>query len=251
MRHVVINNAAQEQLSFRKGISSLMVPNVFNFQVPPPQPDEYTKDIRKEIGLAKDDFFILQPTRVVPRKGIEHAIKLVAMLNNPKCKLVISHDAGDEGMDYADMLYELAEQEGVDLRIIATRVGEVRQLNAEGNKIYTLWDIYPHADLVTYPSLYEGFGNALLEAIYFKKPVVINRYSIFIQDIEPKGFKLAVMDGFVTSSLIKIVDKIMNDKSFCKDMVEHNYEVANQFYGYDVLKRSLQTHLTSLFGNNV
>jgi glycosyltransferase involved in cell wall biosynthesis len=149
------------------------------------------------------------------------------------------------------MLYELAEQEGVDLRIIATRVGEVRQLNAEGNKIYTLWDIYPHADLVTYPSLYEGFGNALLEAIYFKKPVVINRYSIFIQDIEPKGFKLAVMDGFVTSSLIKIVDKIMNDKSFCKDMVEHNYEVANQFYGYDVLKRSLQTHLTSLFGNNV
>ena len=59
------------------------------------------------------------------------------------------------------------------------------------------------------------------------------------------------MDGFVTSSLIKIVDKIMNDKNFCKDMVEHNYEVANQFYGYDVLKRSLQTHLTSLFGNNV
>ena len=40
---------------------------------------------------------------------------------------------------------------------------------------------------MTYPSTYEGFGNALLEAIYFRVPVVINRYSIYVQDIEPKG----------------------------------------------------------------
>ena len=172
------------------------------------------------------------------------------MLDDPRCKLVISHDAGDEGMEYADMLYELAEQEGVDLRIIATRVGEVRHLDAQGNKVYTLWDIYPHADLVTYPSLYEGFGNALLEAVYFKKPVVINRYSIFVQDIEPKGFKLAVMDGFVTSSLVDMVKRIMNDDGYRKEMVEHNYDVANRFYGYSVLRRSLRTHLISLFGNN-
>lgn len=250
MRHVVINKAAQEQLALRKGVSSLLVPNVFNFEVPPPSPDKYADDIRKEIGLEKDDFFILQPTRVVPRKGIEHAIKLVSMLDNPKCKLVISHDAGDEGMEYADMLYELAEQEGVDLRIIATRIGEVRHYDAEGKKVYTLWDIYPHADLVTYPSLYEGFGNALLEAIYFKKPVLINRYSIFVQDIEPKGFKLAVMDGFVTGSLVKMIQRIMSDADYRNEMVEHNYRVANRFYGYNMLRRSLRTHLTSLFGYN-
>ena len=46
MRHVVINKAAQEQLSHRKGVSSLLVPNVFNFEVPPPQPDKYTKDLQ-------------------------------------------------------------------------------------------------------------------------------------------------------------------------------------------------------------
>ena len=58
----------------------------------------------------------------------------------------------------------------------------------EGKKVYTLWDLYHHADFVTYPSIYEGFGNALLEAIYFRKACLINRYSIFIRDIEPKGF---------------------------------------------------------------
>ena len=50
-------------------------------------------------------------------------------------------------------------------------------------QLYTLWDLYPHADLVTYPSVQEGFGNALIEAFYFRKPVVANRYSTFVQDI--------------------------------------------------------------------
>jgi hypothetical protein len=59
----------------------------------------------------------------------------------------------------------------------------------------SLWDVYPHADFITYPSLYEGFGNAFLEAIYFKKPLLINRYAIFVRDIEPKGFDLITMDG--------------------------------------------------------
>ena len=42
-----------------------------------------------------------------------------------------------------------------------------RSHDEDGRKIYTLWDIYPQADLITYPSVYEGFGNAFLEAIYF------------------------------------------------------------------------------------
>ena len=98
------------------------------------------------------------------------------------------------------MLEQLANEEGVDMRVVADRVGEVRQRDSEGRR-YTLWDLYHHADFVTYPSLYEGFGNALLEAIYFRKPVLINRYSIFVRDIEPKGFKLLTIDGFVTPSL--------------------------------------------------
>ena len=171
MRNVVINQEAQEQLALRKGLSSLVIPNVFDFDNPPEHVDDYASDVRKELGLEEDDFFILQPTRVVPRKGIEQAIKLVSLLKDSRCKLVISHEAGDEGYEYLGMLEQLANEEGVDMRVVADRVGEVRQRDSEGRKIYTLWDLYHHADFVTYPSLYEGFGNALLEAIYFRKPV--------------------------------------------------------------------------------
>jgi glycosyltransferase involved in cell wall biosynthesis len=245
---VVINQAAQEQLSLRKGASSLLIPNVFDFDNPPPEVDDYAQDFREEVGLAEDDVFILQPTRIVPRKGIEHAIKLVGLLNDPRCKLVISHDAGDEGFEYQHMLEELAHEEGVELRFISDRVAEIRQLNKDGKKMYTLWDLYPHADLVTYPSIYEGFGNALLEALYFRVPVVVNRYSIFIQDIEPKGFRLPVMDGFVTSGVLKQVRRILSDREYRQEMVDHNYSLARKFYSYSALRRNLRTIITSLTG---
>lgn len=248
IRHVVINQSAQEQLSLRKGVSSLLIPNVFHFEADPPEPGEYASDFRSEIGIADDDILILQPTRIVARKGIEHAIKLVGLLNNPKCRLVISHEAGDEGYEYRHMLEELAHEENVDLRFIDHRVSEFRQKNQDGQKTYTLWDIYPHADLVTYPSTYEGFGNALLEAFYFRVPVVINRYSIFAEDIEPKGFQLPVMDGFVTNKVVRDVRRILSDPAYRKSMVDHNYEVARKFYGYSALRRSLRTLITSLTG---
>jgi glycosyltransferase involved in cell wall biosynthesis len=114
--------------------------------------------------------------------------------------------------------------------------------------VYTLWDLYPHADLVTYPSTYEGFGNALLEAIYFGVPIVINRYSIFVQDIEPKGFKLAVIDGFITRDVVQLVRRILEDPSYRQQMVDHNYRVACTYYSYTALKRSLRTLITSLTG---
>jgi mannosylglucosylglycerate synthase len=248
MRDVVINQEAQEQLALRKGISSLVIPNVFDFDNPPEPPDAYASDVREELGIAPDDSFILQPTRVVPRKGIEHAIKLVSLLQDPKCKLVISHPAGDEGYEYKKMLEQLAKEEGVTLLFVSDRVGEVRRRDSKGRKIYTLWDLYPHADMVTYPSAYEGFGNALLEAMYFRKPVLINRYSIFVRDIEPKGFRLLTMDNFVTSSLADQVRETLRNPDYRREMVDHNHELARKFYGYSVVRRNLRAFIASLTG---
>ena len=246
MLHVVINQAAQEELARRKGVPALIVPNVLDFEHPPSPPDAYASDVRTEMGLGPDDVILLQPTRVVPRKRIEQAIELVRWLGDSRYKLVVSHEAGDEGADYLHMLQAHAERLGVDLRFFATRVSEVRQLNVEGQKTYTLWDLYPHAALVTYPSMYEGFGNALLEAIYFRKPLLVNRYSIFHRDIEPRGFRVAVMDGYLTESVVQEVRHILEDKDYRNQMVEHNYQVAAQFFSYAELRRQLRTLLISL-----
>ena len=248
IQHVTINSFAQGALSRRKGEPSALIPNVLDFEKPPPAPDEYTCNFRDDLGLEEDDVIFLQPTRIVPRKGIEHSIKLIADLRNPKCKLVISHDSGDEGHEYMDALREIAEREGVDLRFINTRVREIRSTNDAGERTYTLADAYSQADFITYPSLYEGFGNALLEAFYYRKPVLVNRYSIFIADIEPRGFQVITMNGYLTRNVMEHVEKVISDDAYRNEMVEHNFELGKAFFSYSVLRRKLRSLITTITG---
>lgn len=252
IEHVVINSAAQEELALRTGISSIIIPNVLDFEHPPEFNTERTEAFRESIGLGPDDIMILQPTRIVQRKGIEHAIELVKELNNPKCKLVISHEAGDEGFEYVNWLRKDAKRQGVDLRTVDMRmVDPLNENNHNLKQHFSLWDVYPHADFITYPSQYEGFGNAFLEAAYFKKPILINRYSIFVRDIEPRGFDLAVMDGFLTDKTVEKVKEILEHPETREKMVEHNYNIAHRHYSFEVLERWLKTILVNFFGMKV
>lgn len=250
IQHAVINSAARDQLAWRKGVAAIVVPNVIDFENPPHPPQRDLDSIRQAVGLKPDDILILQPSRVVPRKGIEHAITAVSRLQNPKCKLVISHESGDEGDAYLHALRDMAKQSGVDLRLVRTVVPHFTEGRPDPTPegAVSLWELYPCADLVTYPSLYEGFGNALLEAFYFKVPVLINRYSIWIQDIEPKGFRTICMDGFVTGELVEQIERVLSDGTLRIEMTEHNYNLGTRYFSYAVLRRRLQTLVINVMG---
>lgn len=240
LRHAVINERGQEELARRKAVNSVLVPNVFEFEKSAPKLDDYSQDVRAELGLKKEDIMILQPTRLIPRKGIELAIQLIARLKDPRCKLVLTHEAGDEGWEYREMLTDLAKESEVPLIFANERIAERRYIDDDDRKIYTLWDIYPHADLISYPSLYEGFGNALLEAFYFRKPVVVNRYQVYEQDIASKGFEAVTLNGYLTSENVEEVRRLLKDPQRQENMVETNYELARKHYGYVALERQLR-----------
>jgi glycosyltransferase involved in cell wall biosynthesis len=242
IRHVVINSHADAQLSLRTGISSLVCPNVMDFANPPEPPDDYTADVRQALGVADDELLVLQPPRVVQRKGIEHAIELVHRMGR-KAKLIISHASGDEGYDYELRLREYSKLMGVNTLFVSDIINEHRGMTEDGRKIYTLDDIYPYADLVTYPSTFEGFGNAFLEAVYFRKPVVVNNYSIYHKDIKPKGFQVIEIDGYVTEAAVQQTNRVLNDQRMCKRMVDHNYELGRQFFSYEVLHTQLKAFM--------
>jgi glycosyltransferase involved in cell wall biosynthesis len=238
IHHVVINSSADNQLGLRTGISSTIIPNVMNFATPPAPPDEYAADVRAAFGIRPDEYFILQPTRVIKRKGIEHAIELVSRLG-VTAKLVISHATGDEGYDYERRIREYSRLMKVDTLFVSEHINEKRGCTQKGEKIYTLDDIYPHADLVTYPSNFEGFGNAFLEAIYYRKPIVVNAYSIYSIDIKPKGFQVIELDGYVNRQAVEQAEAVLMDTAYREQMVEHNYAVASRFYSYDILEQKL------------
>jgi mannosylglucosylglycerate synthase len=247
IHHVVINSSADNQLSLRTGISATMIPNVMDFEAPPPPVDEYASDVRQAFGFEDDELFILQPTRVVKRKGIEHAIEMVHRLGK-KAKLVISHASGDEGYDYEERIKDYSNLLKVETIFASEIVDERRGLTEQGKKIYTLEDIYPHADLVTYPSNFEGFGNAFLEAVYFRKPIVVNNYSIYSFDIQPKGFDVIEIDGFVTEGAVDFTREVLENTERREKMVENNYEIGKRFFSYRVLYQKLKNIVSDSIG---
>lgn len=250
IRHVVINSEARELLAHRSGLSSVIIPNVLDFDNPPVVDDTKTRRFREDIGLSPDDRMVLQPTRIIKRKGIEYAIELVKALNDPRNKLVVSHEAGDEGHEYAEWLMDFAHEHQVDLRMVETPVSDPWTGNGGCRVRYSLWDVYPHADLITYPSLYEGFGNAFLEAVYFKKPMLVNRYATFVRDIEPLGFDLAVMDGYVSKHTVQAVKELLTSGQRKEHMVNTNYAIASRYYSYSVFCRRINGLLADFFSDD-
>lgn len=235
--HVVINSAAAREVKTRFGIDATIVANVMDFSRPLPHPRRSLEEARRSLGLVPGDRLILQPTRIVPRKGIEHAIALVHLLGESRNKLLISHAAGDEGLDYRNGLVSLAGEKGVDLRFVADRIEGAAVLDEDH---FSLEDLYPLADFVTFPSLYEGFGNALLEAIYFKKPVLVNRYSVFKEDIEGCGFDLVTMEGNLTEDTVGRVREILETPESFNAPAEKNFQIAGRHFGYRMLQEKLR-----------
>jgi len=251
VEHVVINSMAQKELARRGSRSAAIIPNVLDYETSAPGIDAYNCDLRRDIGLAETDWLILQPTRVVARKGIEHAIELVRRLNDPRAKLVISHPAGDEGNEYIKLMRERIEDAKIDVRFISDRVDDERGTTTDGHKVYTLFDVYPHADLVTYPSHYEGFGNAFLEAIYFRKPVVVNAYAVFARDIAPLGFKCIEMSQLVSNQVVAQTKQILADATLRAEWAETNYQLGLRYFSHSVARRKLNARLANLFGESV
>lgn len=250
VRHVVINSVQAQQVASRYGVTSRVIPNVMDFDSPPSASDSYAEAVRADFGIAPHEYFLLQPTRVIQRKGIEHAIELVKRLELP-AKLVITHASGDEGNEYEQRVREYADLLNVTVRFEADQVQDQRGTTADGQKIYTLGDVYPHADLVTYPSSIEGFGNAFLESVYYRRPIFVNNYSIYEVDIKPKGFHTVWFDGYIDKNALGAARKILQNPELAQEWAELNYQLARRYFSYSVLERRLQAILADCLGKHV
>lgn len=247
MTHVVINSFARRQLALRAGVSSTIIPNVMDFETPPPEPDGYADDLRTALDIDAGDYFLLQPTRIVPRKRIERAIELARRLDLP-CVIVISHASGDEGSAYADYLRDYIDLLGAEVRFAANRFADERGQTEAEQKIYSLADAYQSADFVTYPSTVEGFGNAFLEAIYYRQPIVMSTYEIYRTDIQPKGFQVVEFGDFITEAAVNQTRQLLHDKEKTAEMVDHNYRIARRHYSYVNLEKNLAALISQCLG---
>lgn len=274
VQHVVINRLAQAEIKRRKNMDARVVPNVFDFDQPGWEADDYNIDFRSAFGIGRDDLVFLQATRILDRKGIELAIDVVAGMMKPERRKSLTgaptaaggrfgpdasiillcagivETIGISG-DYWGALQERAKEKGVDLRHVGDRVKHSRETDCDGEKVYSLWDSYVLCDFVTYPSLWEGWGNQFIEAVFARLPVVLFEYPVWVSDLKQSGFDVVSLGdeiagkddrGLVTVAepvIERAADEItgiLTDPKRRAEIGERNYAIAKEHYSLDTLE---------------
>ncbi len=255
IEHIVLSIYAAHILSSLKRVQPTVIPNCEDFDHTI-EKDDYNGDLKSSLGFREDDFMILQPTRIVRRKHIEDSVRLVGRLIETypdladRVRFVISLYQGDEpDEDYVEQIVQLAKELGFEVYLISERVSSRRGIDKDGRKLYTNRDVLANADLVTYLPVWEGFGNAFLEAVAAKVPVVITTYLVYKTDIKIMGFKnIEILDHYDEHGRLIIPDKpleeintILRNDEAREKMVRTNIEVGQKYFGYNALRRMIRS----------
>ena len=268
IRHAVINRIAQKELAARHGIRAEVVPNVYDFSAESWKKDDFNGDLRSRYGIGDGDVVLLQATRIGERKAIEFAVRTVAYMNETlrgyvgkrlydgrtytggKPVFVLAGMDESLGGGYFGRLQALMTEKDVTYRYIGNDVAYERQTAPV--KKYSLFDTYTMCDAVTYPSVLEGWGNQLLEAMFARKPILYYEYPVFVTDLKAAGIRgislgaehtvgdgLLQLEESVYERCAKQLTALLFDPDGYRRMVEDNFETAARCFSYDELRRKL------------
>ncbi len=150
-----------------------------------------------------------------PRKNVENLIKaLPEIINqNPSIKLVI---IGKKGWLYST-IFSLVEDLGLEKKVFFTDFvpdDEVPFLIA-GAKVFIL------------PSLYEGFGITVLEAMACGVPVVVSRVSSLPEVVNEAGLYIDNPKNY--AQIAQQVNKILTNEKLAKDLIQKGLSQAKNF----------------------
>ncbi len=272
--HVVINSIMQKELKMRRSLDSVVIPNVFDFDEKLWNVDDYNKDFREKLGIRDNDILMLQATRVTNRKAIELAIDVIGEMQKEENRKILEEAilynrqsfkedsrivlvlAGmiETSDDYVERLKTRAEENKVELLFVNSLVEHSRCVKHD-NKVYSLWDTYVFADIVTYPSIQEGWGNQFLEGLFAKKPMLVFEYDVYKEDIKEKGFKvislgdkyeldkygLAKVDKKIIKRAAGECIKLLIDKDCREKMVEENFQLGREYFSLESLEEKLKS----------
>lgn len=109
--------------------------------------------------------------------------------------------------------------------------------------------IYQGSSLFLYPSLYEGFGIPILEALFSRVPVITSQTSSLPEAAGPGA---ALVDPANSSDIAQTILRILDNADYRQQLIDQGYQHAQQFRGEPLaqqmmeLYQSLTGHYTPL-----
>jgi glycosyltransferase involved in cell wall biosynthesis len=262
--HVVLTSYAAHILRSFKRVEPAVIPNCEDFENTV-HLDEYNSHFRSDLGFEDSDILVVQPTRIVRRKRIEDSLKLLGRLAvryprlGERIRYLVSLYQGDErDPDYVEEIKETARRLNIRLHLISERVAARRGRDSLKRRVYTNRDVIANADVVTYLPIWEGFGNALLETIACRKPLVTTTYLVYKTDIKVTGLEnIEIRDNYdrdgrlvIPDSAVEELHQLLTRPDVCAEMVERNFQIASHEFGLPTLQGKLESLLAD-YGDEI
>jgi glycosyltransferase involved in cell wall biosynthesis len=204
--HVTINELSRRELAER-GITATRISNHFDPDPPPGRGDA----VRAALGVGLLERLVLQPTRALERKGVALGVALAEQLDAVYWIL----GPAEDGYDLDAVLSTATTR---------TIVGRPRDT--------VVHDWYAAADVVAFPSSWEGFGNPTVESAVHDRPLAVGRYPV-AEELRALGFRWHDPDDA----------SVIDDGP---DVLAHNHDVARRHFDLAALPNLLAGVLDGL-----
>ncbi|MDQ1437248.1 MAG: mannosylglucosylglycerate synthase [Acidimicrobiaceae bacterium] len=214
--HVTINRMSEEELRER-GIACTTVYNAFDTDVVPVGRHEARAVLGLE-ELAGGRTIVLQPTRAIARKGVPDGLRLAEELG----ALYWLTGSAEEG--YGPTLSALFARARVP--VLHRPVEDVALA-------------YAAADLIAFPSTFEGFGNPVVESAVHRRPAAVASYPV-LEELRAFGFQwLPALSPAVVREWLESPSSSSSSASAAQRrrqaVVDHNLAVAKRHFSLAAL----------------
>lgn len=183
-------------------------------------PENFKEEVRKKFNLPNQ--YILNVGTIETRKNLLLAVKAVKDIDTV---LVV---VGGE-TPYYNEVKEYIDTENIQDKIVFLSDVALKELVA----------VYQMASIFVYPSIFEGFGIPIIEALYSKIPVITSQGGCFPEAGGPNSLYIDPTDEHELKD--KIV-AVLNNADVRNSMIEKGHEFVQKFNDDVIAKEMMQVY---------
>jgi UDP-glucose:(heptosyl)LPS alpha-1,3-glucosyltransferase len=175
--------------------------------------------LRKKLGFSKEDKIILFVGRNLKRKGLEYILKALPIMKEKNAKLVV---CGGDDEYHRNIVKKLNQDSRV---IFAGNVKNVPEYCAV-------------SDIFVFPTFYEGFSFATLEAAASGLPIIAT-VANGTEDLIEDGKNGFLLKERTPEAIAKKVNLLMEDEKLRTRMGENARKAVLQKYSFDKIAKQI------------